>query len=310
MRRHLPFPALKLLLVGAAAAVVVRLGGSSSTPSASVSYSSWGGAVAFQPPKARTRQCSLLGSTGRQSLLPALPERSTGGSLSFLLIDRKRGITTTALGASPSSSPLFYNDFEDYENNSDDEDEGKEEDIRGDMKDDDDIDDEEDEDEYLNVDELGDWKELRRKLVTTTAGVSGASDGGESQSKDESVNRKQGKKVDGKSSKSSSSKSSTACKENAAMIETQCEDLAEEYRSGVWAHPTPTVRYLRFSSRRRARGRGVAYCLNMLTHIFGSSCPSSCCCLIISRRWAGSSYGCRSSRNCSTGTNTTGWAKS
>jgi hypothetical protein len=175
------------------------------------------------------------------------------------------------LAASSSSSPLFYNDFEDYENNNDDGDDDEKKvkkdnskDLRGDMKDDGDID---DEDEYLNVDELGDWKELRRKLVTTTAGVSGASDGGGSQAKDESVIQKQGK-VDGKNSKASSSKSksSTACKENAAMIETQCEDLAEEYRSGVWAHPTPTVRSsCRWSApvgwmeRWRMRGFVVAY---------------------------------------------------
>jgi hypothetical protein len=136
------------------------------------------------------------------------------------------------LGATPS----FYNDFEDFdERNSGDDDNGDE--------------DTDDDDEYLNVDSLGDWRELRRKLLMTMENSD--SDGDEeealpSSSASSTTNPSQRSEDQGRDAASSISGRNDFCPDNAALLETQCESLAKEYRDKAWAHPTPTVRLWTF----------------------------------------------------------------
>jgi hypothetical protein len=147
------------------------------------------------------------------------------------------------------SSPQFYDDFGDsfFEEQqqqsrreqreqrgdggggggSGEEGEGEDEGLPSDSED-------EDEGEYLNADSLGDWRELRRRLQQQQQS--------QQQSQSPSASKKtRGRASNGKTSGGAAAKISGE-DENAALLETQCEELAREYREGAWAHPTPTVR--------------------------------------------------------------------
>ena len=95
------------------------------------------------------------------------------------------------------SSENFYNDFDDESINAGD---GEEE---------------EDEDEYIDTDQLGDWRTFRMNLAET------------------------GSPTD-KKPKDSPRKS--VSKENEEVLRSQSKFLAEEYEKGMGAHDTATVR--------------------------------------------------------------------
>ena len=76
-----------------------------------------------------------------------------------------------------------------------------------------DDDEEDDDDDAIDVDSLGDWRDFRRNLAGMTSESSAAS-----------TNNRKG------------------CAENEQVLRTQNEVLANEYKTGVWAHETSTVR--------------------------------------------------------------------
>jgi hypothetical protein len=80
-----------------------------------------------------------------------------------------------------------------------------------------DEDDEDDEDDMIDVESLGNWRDFRRSL-------------GQSFSSSSSVSEKL--------------PSLSVSTENEALLATQNEELALEYRSGVWAHETSVVRFI------------------------------------------------------------------
>jgi hypothetical protein len=146
------------------------------------------------------------------------------------------------------SSPQFYDDFGDsfFEEQqqqsrreqreqrgdggggggSGEEGEGEDEGLPSDSED-------EDEGEYLNADSLGDWRELRRRLQD------------QSQQQQQQQSPSSSKKTRGRASNGKAGSAAAKISgedENAALLETQCEELAREYRERAWAHPTPTVR--------------------------------------------------------------------
>lgn len=67
------------------------------------------------------------------------------------------------------------------------------------------LDDDEDDDDYIDTEALGDWRDFRRTLVPSGSSVK-------------------------------------ICEENEQVLASQSPELAAEYRTGVWAHETPTVR--------------------------------------------------------------------
>lgn len=69
------------------------------------------------------------------------------------------------------------------------------------------------EDDEIDADSLGDWRDFRRNLAGMTSNES----------------------------KTAVSKSSAGSAENEQVLRTQNEVLANEYKTGVWAHETPTV---------------------------------------------------------------------
>ena len=71
-------------------------------------------------------------------------------------------------------------------------------------------DDDDDDDDEIDVDSLGDWRDFRRSLATTTV-----------------VSQPERKSVS---------------PENAEVLETQSQELAAEYKSDVWAHQISVVR--------------------------------------------------------------------
>lgn len=79
-------------------------------------------------------------------------------------------------------------------------------------------DDDGDDDYMIDPDSLGDWRDFRRNLAQS---VSASNEEGEER-RDPSV--------------------VSVSKENEAVLSSQNKDLAEEYKSGVWAHETSTVR--------------------------------------------------------------------
>lgn len=99
----------------------------------------------------------------------------------------------------------FYNDFEDYEDEEDDEEE-------------------DDDDDMIDPDSLGDWRDFRRQLAKTTSSSLPVLDSEETVPKGSSAVR-----------------SSFVCKENEEVLYSQNENLAEEYKTGVWAHEITTV---------------------------------------------------------------------
>jgi hypothetical protein len=88
-----------------------------------------------------------------------------------------------------------------------------------DEADDEEDDDDEDEDDFIDSDSLGDWRNFRRSLA---------------------VEEKE------KTTLEVATRASSVSKENRALLQTQNEQLHNEYMSGVWAHETSTVRRFRF----------------------------------------------------------------
>jgi hypothetical protein len=80
----------------------------------------------------------------------------------------------------------FYNDFEDLED---------------------------DDDDYIDTDQLGDWRRFRLNLAQT-----------------------------GSPSPTAQTMRKSVSKENEEVLRSQCQSLAEEYETGVWAHETSRVR--------------------------------------------------------------------
>ena len=74
--------------------------------------------------------------------------------------------------------------------------------------------DHDDDEDVIDADSLGDWRAFRRNLAGMTTDA------------------------DSESNKAASS----SCAENERVLRTQNEALANEYRTGVWAHETSTVR--------------------------------------------------------------------
>ena len=81
-------------------------------------------------------------------------------------------------------------------------------------------DNDEDDDEYIDTDALGDWRTFRMNLA-------------------DDDNDEDGKEGDGNAKKE---KTKTVSAENELLLRSQSKKLADEYASGVWAHPTATVR--------------------------------------------------------------------
>ena len=81
----------------------------------------------------------------------------------------------------------------------------------------DDSDADDDEDEYIDTRLLGDWRNFRRNLS-----MNPSSDGEPSSEKGKTERK-------------------VVSKENEELLRSQNEQLAEEYATGVWAHPTSTV---------------------------------------------------------------------
>lgn len=143
-------------------------------------------------------------------------------------------------GSSSSSSdpPLFYDDFGDFfDKDSGSNDKEDKRDEPGEEEDD--ADDEDDDGEYLNPDALGDWRELRRTLqLRQQQSPSSSSPVASSATSDSST----GESTGNTNRIAEDRASGSAEEENAALLETQCTELAREYRERAWAHPTPTVR--------------------------------------------------------------------
>jgi hypothetical protein len=114
--------------------------------------------------------------------------------------------SSSAVVSRQRQSPLYYSIYDDDED--DDED--------------DDDDDDEDEDDVIDADSLGDWRTFRRNLASPTLPNGAASQFEEF-----------GAAVP---------KTKSVSKANEDLLQTQNEQLAKEYLSGVWAHETSTVR--------------------------------------------------------------------
>ena len=105
---------------------------------------------------------------------------------------------------SQNSDPIFYNDFEGF---GDEDDKIK--------KKGDDSNKEEDDDEIMDADALGDWRTVRQKLLTADK--------------------------DKASDNANDKNAASISKQNQQLLASQSKQLAEEYKSYVWAHETATV---------------------------------------------------------------------
>jgi hypothetical protein len=76
--------------------------------------------------------------------------------------------------------------------------------------------DEEEDDDYIDTEQLGDWRTFRMNLAET------------------------GSPTD---KKTSDAPRKSVSKENEALLRTQSQLLADEYEKGIWAHDTAKVRY-------------------------------------------------------------------
>lgn len=96
----------------------------------------------------------------------------------------------------------------------------------------------EDEDDYIDDADLGDWRSFRKTLVDS--GLS-------SETSDEGYIGEQTPSSDSGSSDIDASKGSTVdrpksvSKKNEELLKSQSEELAKEYRDGVWAHEASFV---------------------------------------------------------------------
>ena len=108
---------------------------------------------------------------------------------------------------SQGNDPIFYNDFEGF---GDDDSTSQKKRGEGDNSEDD------DEDEVIDADALGDWRTVRQTLLT--------------------ANRNKAPNAT-----SQNLNSATISKQNQQVLASQSEQLAEEYKSSVWAHETATV---------------------------------------------------------------------
>lgn len=96
---------------------------------------------------------------------------------------------------------------------------------------DNDDDDDDDDDEFIDTESLGNWRNFRRSL--TMAGSATAAEDGSSLARD----------VESSSSSSSKGTSTVSVsKENEELLAAQNQELHQEFKSGVWAHGTSTVR--------------------------------------------------------------------
>jgi hypothetical protein len=113
----------------------------------------------------------------------------------------RRPLLQTDSGAPVSSklygSDNFYNDFGDSAFGQGDNDD-------------------EEDDDYIDTEQLGDWRTFRMNLAET------------------------GSPTD---KKSSDAPRKSVSKENEALLRTQSKLLADEYEKGIWAHDTAKVRY-------------------------------------------------------------------
>ena len=108
---------------------------------------------------------------------------------------------------SQGNDPIFYNDFEGF---GDDDSTSQKKRGEGDNSE------EDDEDEVIDADALGDWRTVRQTLLT--------------------ANRNKAPNAT-----SQNLNSATISKQNQQVLASQSEQLAEEYKSSVWAHETATV---------------------------------------------------------------------
>jgi hypothetical protein len=148
---------------------------------------------------------------------------------------RRKSTFACNLAKDGSNSPIFYNDFGDFESEEDDDD-----------------DDDDETDSRLN--QLGDWRTFRRTLAaaarnehewnenaslteppntaetpTATSTTTSSSSSNSAQSKSFKVS-------------SAAAASSLSALKNDQLLESQNAALAEEYRRDKWAHATSTVR--------------------------------------------------------------------
>lgn len=174
--------------------------------------------------------------------------------------------TTAATTCSSTRlASTFYNDFEGYNVDDDDDDDDNE-----------DEEDEEEDDEFLLVDDR-DWRTFRKNLSLQ-------------EKEDDGSGRNQ--------------PPSSVSKENEEVLESQSQQLYTEYKKGIWAHETATVRYI-------LACRPALFC--PFSHFLWRVRPFNALCLwpiacrpfflsrsvldISSPKWAASSCDCHSKSN-------------
>jgi len=106
------------------------------------------------------------------------------------------------------------------------------------LNDDNDVDDDDDEDDddYIDTDSLGDWRNFRRSLFMVQEEGTMAAEG----SMTDSTTKQQ--TAAATASSSSKKKKVNVSNENEELLKSQNAELHQEYKSGVWAHETSTVR--------------------------------------------------------------------
>lgn len=100
-------------------------------------------------------------------------------------------------------------------------------------------------DEYIDEDELGDWRSFRNSLLETGFSSSSSASSNDGYIGDDQMETSQNREDDSTSDDSASSNNETipksVSKANEELLLNQSEKLGQEYLNGVWAHMAPTI---------------------------------------------------------------------